>query len=49
LWQVTHVPGTTAEWFIVTEPQLVVPRWQLSHESVVGRWFAGLPRAAVPL
>jgi hypothetical protein len=45
---VAQVPGVTLAWLKVAGSQAVV-RWQVSQEAVVATWFAGLPRALVPL
>ncbi|MGZ8272293.1 MAG: hypothetical protein ACXWUM_00150 [Burkholderiaceae bacterium] len=42
------MPGATSVWLKVAGVQADV-RWQLSQAAVVGRWFAVLPRACVPL
>jgi hypothetical protein len=48
LWQVAQVPGTTPVCENDADHELV-DLWQTSHACVVGRWFAGLPLAVVPL
>ena len=36
-------------WLNVAPVKVVVDRWHVSQEAVVGTWVAGLPRAMVPL
>jgi hypothetical protein len=42
-------PITIPAWFIRVPANDEVLRWQVSHGVVVGKWFAGLPLAVVPL
>jgi hypothetical protein len=48
LWQLTHVFGAIPVWANVAGTH-VVERWQLSHDAVVIKCFAGLPLAVDPL
>ena len=42
------MPGVTPVWLNVAGSQADV-LWQLSHDTVVGMWFEGLPFAEEPL
>ena len=36
-------------WFMRAPAKVTVLLWHVSHGALVGMWFAGLPRAVVPL
>jgi hypothetical protein len=48
LWQLEQLVSVAA-WANVAAVQFAVLVWQDSQGKLVGTWFAGLPRAAVPL
>jgi hypothetical protein len=46
LWQLLHWPATAiCVWFQAVGRHAVKLLWQVSHDSVVGIWLAGLPVA----
>jgi hypothetical protein len=48
LWQLAQ-PDVIPVWLNAAPAKLAVLLWQVSHDAVVGRCFAGFPLAVLPL